>query len=170
MAGQNRHLSGDSGDVLIPTRGKTVIEAGDFCWTHPNDSNYLLPFNLFTDSSTTGAGMSDVVENFMGIAKMGSPSGVTENVTVMTKGVFRFPLGHPQAVTVGAAVSGVSPHAVGSGASNQFVEAQVVGDLTIGTTVYLGTIVKTETSAVSFVDFSLRTRFSGSTNIVYDGT
>ncbi len=172
MAGHNRHLFGDTNDMYVPVRGNVAIEAGDFCYLHSGDSFYLTPVNLFDNSSgtTIDVGLTDIVNNFAGIAKMGSPSGVTENVTVMTAGVFRYPLGHPQAVTVGAAVSCVSPHISGSGVSAQFVEAQVADDLTIGTTAYLGTIIKTNTSATSFVDFSLRTKYSGASNFSYDGT
>ncbi|HDZ15650.1 hypothetical protein LCGC14_0570290 [marine sediment metagenome] len=171
MAGHSRYLFGKTNDIIVPVRGKVVIEAGDFCYAHPGDSDYLMPFSAYQSTGgSTDAGFLDIINNFMGIAKMGSPSGVTENVTVMTAGIFRMPLGHNQAVTVGAAVSAVSPHPSGAGVSNQFVEAQVIDTFGFGTTVYLGTIVKTETSAVSFVDFSLRTRFSGATNLTYDGT
>ncbi len=171
MAGHSRYLFGKTKDIEVPVRGKVVIEAGDFCYSHPGDSNYLMPFSAYRSTGgTTDAGLLYIVNNFMGVAKMGSPSGVTENVTVQTAGVFRYPLGHAQAVTVGAAVSAVSPHASGAGVSNQFVEAGVTGGFLVGTTMFLGTIIKTNTSATSFVDFSLRTRFSGATNLTYDGT
>lgn len=161
MSGHNRHLRGDINEILAPVRGKTVIEAGDFVYAHTGDSNYVYPVSDFKDSSTTGRSGSDVSKGFQGVAMEGSPSGVTENIVVATAGVFRYPLLYKSAVTIGAVVSMVSCTA-GSGATAQKVinsEAQDAG----GTTVRYGVIVKTETSAVSFVDFALRTMYSGAT-------
>lgn len=159
MSGQNRHLKGDTNEMIMPVRGKTVIEAGDFVYQHSGDSYYLLPVSKWKDISTTGACGTDVALNFAGVALEGSPSGVTENVTVATAGIFRYPLAHKSAVTIGAIVTAVTNQA-GSGSSNQYVENSEI--LTTGTTIRYGIIVKTQ-SATSFVDFMLMTKFSGAT-------
>ena len=159
MSGQNRHLKGDTNEMIMPVRGKTVIDAGDFVWQQPNDSWYLLPVSSWKDSSTTGACGTDVAQYFAGVALESSPSGVTENITVATAGVFRYPLAHKSAVTVGFIVSAVTNKAAG-GSSNQYVENSEI--LTTGTTIRYGIIVKTQ-SATSFVDFMLMTKFSGAT-------
>lgn len=161
MAGHNRHLKGDMNTILAPVRGKTVIEPSDFIYMHTGDSNYVYPFASSTAMSTTGACLVDIATNFLGVAMTGSISGNTESITVATAGVFRYPLGHASAVTIGSIVSAVSPHASSSGVSNQAVESN--DDKTNGTTCYLGRIVKTNTSATSFVDFTLMTLLSAGT-------
>jgi len=162
MTAQNRHLKGDMNAIKMDVRGKTVIEAGDFVYRHSGDSYYLYPFSSQKAMSTTGACLVDIATNFMGVAMESSPSGVTEKITVATSGIFRYPLVWKSAVTVGAVVTAVSPHASGSGVSNQYV-ANSTDLATSSTTVYLGKIVRTDTSAVSFVDFSLITLVSSVT-------
>ena len=154
MAGYNRYLRGNKMEIIVPVRGKTAIEAGDFCYFQHGDSYYTYPFSDHRASG--GSYAQDLYDYFAGIAMETSPAGTTENITVATAGVFRYPLLFDSAVTVGAVVSACT-RPTGSGATNQVVTNNN-DNAGSGTSVYLGIIVKTDTSATSFVDFQLRAK------------
>ena len=157
MAARNRYLRGNKMEIIVPVRGKTTIEAGDFCYSNKDDSFYTYPFS---DEDNAGATVQlNLYDYFAGIAMESSPAGTTENITVAQAGVFRYPLLIASAVTVGFTVSACSAPA-GSGTTNQKVVNTDDGGAAAGiygTTCYLGVIVRTNTSATSFVDFQLRT-------------
>jgi len=173
MAGQNRHLRGDMNEILVDVRGNVVVESGDFMVHNdtagmisnngtvadgiPADA-YAYPFNdVENGSSSQGTLNALCYVNFIGVAMDGSPSGVTEKITVATAGVFRYPMvGGSGGVTVGSLVSATSP-ATGTPASVQMV-ARI--NTTPGTTAYLGRIVKTESGA-TYVDFEIGTIYNG---------
>ena len=154
MAGNNRYLRGNKMEIIVPVRGKTAIEAGDFCYFQFGDSYYTYPFS---DHRNAGASYAqDLYDYFAGVAMESSPAGTTENISVATAGVFRYPLLVDSAVTVGSVVSACSRPA-GSGATNQVVTNNYDNSVH-GTSIFLGIIVKTNTSATSFVDFQLRAK------------
>lgn len=152
MSGHNRYLRGNIMEVLAPVRGKHTIEAGDFCYYDSGDSNYC---TSFAQNKTAGVTRVDLFDYFAGVAMEGSPSGTTNNITVATAGVFRYPLIYDSAVTIGSVVSATSTTA-GVGTTAQLV-SNSIAEAAGGCTVPLGVIIKTNTSAVSFVDFQLRT-------------
>jgi hypothetical protein len=160
MAGHNRYLRGSMSEIFAPVRGNIVVEPGDLMYKNEQVSNYAYPFDENKTATAGTAFEEDIYTNFLGVATQGSETGVTENITIATGGVFRYPLdGTPSAVTLGSLVSAVSPSVSGSGGSVQAVvnHATATGN---GTTAYLWYCVKTE-SAASFVDFQIRTIFTG---------
>jgi hypothetical protein len=177
MAGVNRHVREDTEDILAPVNGNVEVEVSDFLLLNNTDgtvgqtnslllgaNNYVFPFS-YAKSTTGGSFIDNVLSTqFIGIAMTASPLGVTNNITVATAGVFRYPLpGDTSAVTEGAKIGAVSPAAnvasTKSGVSNQFVinHATQSGR---GTTAYLGYCTKTDSGA-SFVDFRISTAFNG---------
>jgi len=167
MSGKNRYLKGDINPIIAPVHGSHVVSAGDFMsinktaggfgvgWTA---DNYAFPFAEIQCASNSIATAGFLYTYFLGIAMEDSPSGVTENITIATSGVFRQPLHSAyvgSAVTIGALVSAVTGVGTG-GVSSQYVTHGTAG--AIASTAYLGYIIKTESGA-SFVDFQLRTAY-----------
>ena len=173
MTAHNRFLRGSKQEILVDIRGNVVVEAGDFMVRNSTVGmiseggsladgravdGYAYPLNDVENGSTSQASVIDLAYlNFIGIAKESSESGVTEAITVMTDGVFRYPMiGGSGGVTIGSLVSATSP-ATGTPPSAQMV-ARI--NTSPGSTAYLGRIVKTESGA-SFVDFQIRTIYTG---------
>uniref|UniRef100_A0A6M3JSK1 Uncharacterized protein n=1 Tax=viral metagenome TaxID=1070528 RepID=A0A6M3JSK1_9ZZZZ len=176
MSGNNRHLRGNTQQIRGAVHGNTVVEPGDLVCINSVSGffgnlsanivtatdyldNYLYPLSSAVSNAVlSSAYMHHIATTFMGVALTGSASGTTNEVVVAVDGIFRYPLLHNSAVTLGAKVSAVSTTA-GTGSSNQ----AVMNNATLndkGTTAYLGVIVKTESGA-SFVDFQLITATSG---------
>lgn len=151
MAGHNRHLYSDTKPIFVQSPGAVTVEAGDLMYMEENQSNQAYPFVYNIGGQTAGTAAEEHLHtNFLGVAMEGKESGVTENVTIATAGVFRFEIaGKNSAVTIGASVSAVSPANAG-GSSNQAV-CNTVAAGTWGTTAVLGIIQKTQSGA-SFVD------------------
>ena len=170
MAGRNRHLKGDINPIIAPVHSYHTVEAGDFMVLSSVDyitdrgiaaDNYAAPFSeLQPDTTQEVLVLSRLIySQFLGVAMEGSPAGVTENITIATTGVFRYPIIHtsvPSAVTVGSLVAAVSPSTAYKGVSAQTVAHGT--DAVRMSTSYLGYIVKSESGA-SFVDFEIRTAF-----------
>jgi len=177
MAGQNRHLRGETRIVLANVHGNVTIEAGDLVVINRDpgivgqgaittmllEDGYAFPLT-WVNAATAGSGWDHALAtNFVGVAMENSASGTTENISIATAGTFRYPLYSISAVTVGAKISAVSP-AGGSGSMAGTSRQTVINEntqSTIGSTAYLGTCVKTESGA-SFVDFEIR-------SAIYDG-
>ena len=170
MAGRNRYLKGKTNTILAPVHGYHLVEEGDFMVLSAVDylttlgvaaDNYAAPFSaLKADTSQATVVLNRLTYTyFLGVAMEGSPLGVTENITIATTGVFRYPLydtNAPSGVTVGSLVAAVSANCVYKGVSPQTVVHGT--DAVRGSTSYLGYIVKTESGA-SFVDFEIRTAY-----------
>ena len=173
MAGNNRHLRGNTQQFSGEVNANVVVEPGDLIGINTTDGYYgpgtylnldqsnqkLYPFSCMR--AITPGTDHIIATTFMGIALTGSASGTTSNIVVATDGIFRYPLiAAPSAVTIGAKVSCVSGTQA-AGVSSQTVAANADRDgLTKGSSAYLGVIVKTESGA-SFVDFQLITATSG---------
>lgn len=156
MPNVNRHLRGNTSDILQPVRGVIVVEQGDLMYRNENVSNYAFPLDECKDSTAGTAYENTIYTNFIGVAMEASPAGVTENITIATEGVFRYPIvAEVSAVTVGSLVSAVSPASSGGGGSPQHV-ANNATQSAWGTTAYFGHCVKTESGA-SFIDFEIKT-------------
>ena len=170
MAGRNRHLKGDINPIIAPVHSYHTVEAGDFMVLSAvnrmiedeiSADNYAAPFSAVKpDATHPVATLTNFLWTyFLGVAMEDSPAGVTENITIATTGVFRYPI-HPivapGAVTIGSKVSAVSSTLTGNGVSAQTVIHGT--DAARMCTAYLGYIVKTESGA-SFVDFALRTAY-----------
>lgn len=161
MAAHNRHLRGETNDVLGYVKGNIVVEAGDFMSRNAVEGHmgieraadhYAYPFSEI--KNITGPDMHVVKYTyFLGVAMEGSPSGVTGDITIATTGVFKYPMHTDNGVTIGALVSAVSSHAGTGGCSPQTVWNLASHP---GSTAYLGFITKTESGA-SFVEFNLCT-------------
>jgi len=168
MAAQNRHLRGEREEVLSPVHGNVVVEAGDLMFLDNSDGvrgastsadNYAYPFSSAVNAASKETGIINALyTQFLGVAMESSPSGTTENISVATNGVFRYPLYRNAGTTIGATVSSVSMFTSGTGVSDQTV---FLGTSAPGSTALLGYIVKTESGA-SFVDFQIRTAFGSS--------
>jgi len=175
MSGHNRHLRGATNDVMMPVHGSVVIEPGDLVIINSvrgscgnasttlwQEDNYVFPLS-YCRTATAGSQFDMQLQTtFMGVAMSGSISGITNNIRVASSGIFRYPLNHISAVTVGSRVFSPTPAGgvLAGGGSVQAVAAagsQAAGD---GSSAALGVIVKTESGA-SFVDFQLMTRMSG---------
>jgi len=168
MAAHNRHLRGDTNDVLIDIHGNTTIEAGDFIVRNGVDGgmagaaatglaadNYGFPLSSYHNTASTEIEINGIIQtNFVGVAMESSPSGTTEKITVASDGVFRYPLYTSSAVTIGTTVSTTS----GSAHSASSKQAVSILGTANDTTAYLGYCVKTESGA-SFVDFQIRTAY-----------
>jgi len=178
MAGVNRHIREDTEDILAPVKGNVEIEVGDFLLLNDTNGsvgftsallladNTVYPFS-YAKGTTTASYLDEVISTqFIGIAMGASILGVTQNITVATAGVFRYPLaGETSAVTEGSKVSAVSAAynvpLVGTGVSKQAVINQAGRTGTDrGSTAYLGYCTKTESGA-SFVDFRISTAYNG---------
>ena len=168
MSGKNRFLKGDPNTVIAPVHGYHEVEAGDFMVIDGTSGmlgvgttadSYAVPFKYLKMATASAANSHHQIwTHFVGVAMEDSPSGVTENITIATSGVVRYPLHSSQAgtgVTIGAKISSVS-NTIAAGASNQFVAIGTAGIIT--STAYLGYVTKSESGA-SFVDFQLRTAF-----------
>lgn len=156
MAGHNRHISGDYKPILVQSPGAVTVEAGDLMYRESAQSNQAYPFKYNSGATLGSSNENKIHINFLGVAMEGKESGVTENITIATDGVFRYPIaGGPSAVTIGALVSAVSHTGLGVGVSNQAV-ANAAAAGTWSTTAVLGVIQKTESGA-SFVDFRIYT-------------
>lgn len=167
MAGRNRHLRGNTKEILAPVRGFITVNPGDLMYQNTAVNNNAYPFSECKDPTAGTAVAQTVHNNFLGVAMDGSASGVTENISIATDGVFRFPLvgGLTSGVTLGCRVSAVSPSVSAAGVSSAWVVNHNVatgGGIQHGTTAYLGYCVKTESGA-SFIDFQIKTAPSGST-------
>ena len=171
MSANHRYLKGSINPIIAPVNGNIVIYAGDLVCRNgyrgmmgsgvtADFTTY--PFNLInTVGASVVAQASHMAQNFLGVAMESSPSGVTENITIATSGVFRYPV-HDTivggAVTVGALISAVSNSSITAGAgpsAQHVIHGTAGGNMS---TCYLGYIIKTESGA-SFVDFQLRTTF-----------
>ncbi len=166
MAGHNRHLRGDINSIKIPCHGNITIEPGDLCviaGTTPvapaqcggKADRYVYPFSAVTGA--TEAGLGAKLKNwFVGVAMSGSPSGVTNNVTVAQTGVFRYPMATTGGTTIGLTVTGVTPTSnyATTGGSKQYVYG--AGS---GSSVYLGYTVITQKGGSSYVDFRIKTKY-----------
>ena len=170
MSGKNRHLKGDINPIIAPVHSFHAVEAGDLMVLSATPGltgagstadNYAIPFDYTTmEAASVEASHQARYYYFLGVAMEDSPSGVTENITIAQSGVFRYPLHESfigAAVTIGAYVSAVS-NSIGAGASAQNVAIGSFATGSVGTTAYLGYIMKTESGA-SFVDFQLRTAY-----------
>lgn len=167
MAGRNRHLRGDTKEILAPVRGNITIDPGDLMYMNTSVNNNAYPFGECKDPTTATEVALTILVNFLGVAMDGSLAGVTEKISIATDGVFRFPLvgGRLSGVTLGSKVSAVSPSQAGAGVSSAWVVNHSVATgagIQHGTTAYLGYCVKTESGA-SYVDFQIKTMPSGST-------
>jgi len=168
MAAHNRHIRGEREEVLASIKGSTVVEAGDLMFLNNSDGvvgasssadNYAYPFSSAANSASVATGIIEALyTQFLGVAMESSPSGTTENISIATDGVFKYPLYRIGAVTIGATVSSVSVLTSGTGVSDQVVFQSTTAP---GSTALLGYIVKTESGA-SFVDFQIRTAFGSS--------
>ena len=171
MAGRNRHIKGDINPIIAPVHSYHIVEAGDFMVLNSTSyyadkgitaDNYAVPFNEINGDTTNGGPQQNhwVYTKFLGVAMEDSPAGVTENITIATTGVFRYPMHSmisPSAVTIGSKISAVSPTLTGgNGVSQQIVIHGTTGIRV--STAYLGYIVKTESGA-SFVDFAMYSAF-----------
>jgi len=174
MASQNRHLKEDINSIIAPVHSYHTVEAGDFMVLNNVGGlggvgvaadNYAWPFDyclIAAASAHTGSAHA-IYTSFLGVAMEASPSGVTENITIATTGVFRYPV-HSSltggAVTIGSTVHAVS-NSLAAGVSPQTIShgSSVAG--IISSTAILGFIVKTESGA-SFVDFRIHTAFGPS--------
>ena len=156
MAGKNRHLYGDIKPILVSCPGAAAVMAGDLMFKNPNVSNLAYPFDALK-STTAGTGHENWLHvNFLGVSMEDSKSGVTENITIATDGIFRYPLQNiGSAVTVGAYISAVS-YTANSFYGVADAVSNVVGydSTSDGTTAVLGICVKTESGA-SYVDFRI---------------
>ena len=165
MTAYNRHIRGETEDMLVKVHGNTVVEAGDFMFkdvtggargASQTADSYGYPFDLAVNSASPGTGIiAEVYTYFLGIAMESSPDGVTESISVATNGVFSYPMYSSSATTIGALVSAVSPATSSAGVSEQTVANVGAGK---ATTAYLGYTVLTQ-SATSYVDFQIRTAF-----------
>lgn len=165
MAGYNRHLRGDSNEMLVKIHGNIVVNAGDLMFLDRTNGGrgageaadyYAYPFNYALNATTIAMGIASILYNhFAGVAMDGSESGTTEDISVATNGVFRYPVYREGAVTIGALVSAVSSFTSGTGVSPQTV---YMANSAPGSTAYLGYCVKTQSGA-SYVDFQIRTAY-----------
>ncbi len=168
MGAFNRHIRGETEDVLGKVHGNVVVEAGDFMFKDDTTgvrgtgaggaaNYYAYPFNLATNAASLGTGVyGNMITSFLGVAMESSPSGVTESITIATDGVFSYPMVHTSATTIGALISTVSGTLSAVGVSSQAVANLGDGQ---ATTAYLGYTVKTQ-SATSYVDFQIRTAYN----------
>ena len=159
MAAHNRYLRGDMMEILAPVRGKTVIEAGDFCYYHSGDSYYLFPFS---DHKNSGASLNlDLYDYFAGVAMESSPAGTTENITIAQAGVFRYPMEFASAVTVGQVVSACSVTTLSMFSSNSIsvfnlVTRSFISYLILECSIFIISLSFQSLSWVSSSIFSLR--------------
>ncbi len=172
MGAFNRHIRGETEDVLGKVHGNVVVEAGDFMFKDSDaigagaggvrgagitNDYYIYPFNKATNAASLGTGVyGNMILSFLGIAMESSPSGVTESITIATDGVFSYPMVHTSATTIGALISTVSGTLSAVGVSSQAVANLGDGQ---ATTAYLGYTVQTQ-SATSYVDFQIRTAYN----------
>jgi len=188
MSGNNRYLKGDINSIKLPVHGATVVEPGDLLILGATTETqqhrkaegvadyYAYPFSGVTRE--TGEGVIRLCKNwFIGVAMSGSASGTTNEVTVATSGMFRYPLRNITAkegaltcgTTVGYIVSAATPTAsTTSGCSAQAVMIQGHGGASAavdgGSTAFLGYCVitkpaGTKTGGASYVDFTIRTKY-----------
>jgi len=169
MSANNRHLRGNTKQVQGTVAGAISVEPGDLVGVNNTDgyygntvttlnqaNNYLYPILWARAVTTLTSFGKAIASTFVGVAMTGSAAGTTNEITVATDGIFRYPLVlAPSAVTIGSKISAVSGTQA-SGSSNQAVAANDDNDAagSNGCTAYLGYIVKTESGA-SFVDFQL---------------
>jgi len=177
MSKNNRFLKGDTHSIIAPVHSYHDVEAGDLMLLNNTNGyegvnttadNYAFPFDYCKFASASmGTGMAEAVHSaFLGVAMESSPSGVTENITIATAGIFRYPVHTARvggAVTIGSTVHAVS-NSLDAGVSPQSVSFGSSSADTISSTAILGFIVKTD-SGVSFVDIQIRTAFGPSGKI-----
>jgi len=165
MAGYNRHLRGDSDEMLVKIHGNITVAAGDLMFIDATPGlrgagiakdYYGYPFSSAANAASDLTSLHYGLANFFaGVAMDGSISGTTEDISVATNGVHRYPLYRIGAVTMGALISAVSTFTSGTGVSSQAVFMSATAP---GSTAYLGYCVKTESGA-SYVDFQIRTAY-----------
>lgn len=168
MSDVNRHLRGDTEEVLVDVHGNTVIEKGDltFIFSASNTLKNTMPsarttadWYAYPVSYLAGSTPLYFDVQFAGVAMKGSKSGVTEKIPIATSGIFRFPLASATGVTIGNLVTGCTSAATVN--YNQTVRSQPVSVLTDEYNMALGICVKTQTGAATDVDFKLISRLSG---------
>lgn len=176
MTAHNRHVRGDTEDILVEVRGNVVVESGDhmFLNTQTGDvdinwapDNRAYPFG-WARSTSTELGfhpMTTVYHRFIGVAMKSSKSGVTEKLTIATAGVFRKNLGASQNVTAGFLVSAttivVSAALITANGVTQGISVGTGDMSTVNgpSTAYLGYCTKTESGA-TVADYELLTTFN----------
>lgn len=173
MAGQNRYLYGETNPIKAPVHGNVTIEPGDFVVIAGATQAagkfacaadyYAYPISSVTgpsDCSGTGASKATSVIKtwFAGIAMNGSPNGVTNYISIAQSGIFRYPVSDyaTTGTTIGVKVTAVTPASEISGGSVQHVRLEGHG----GTTAYFGYCTVNKASGASYVDFSLRGKYS----------
>jgi hypothetical protein len=157
------HLRGDTQEVDVPVHGNVVVSKGELVFL--NQTSGKIKRGLAKDyygypaSYLTGTTPPYFEYNLLGVAMKGSKSGVTDNIPVAQKGIFRAYIktsSSSQTCKVGMDVAGAT---IGSGVSVSGVTV-TVGTSADHDSCRVGRVVK-YAYAAHFVDFMLLTRISG---------
>jgi len=177
MAGHNRHLRGDLNEITVPVHSDVTVEPGDLMViggvAKVDQSGRTADYYGYSFSSVSGDVVKGGVSNaanvckqwFVGVAMSGSASGVSNNITVATDGVFRYPY-HKKATadvtgtTIGLKVSAVTPPTLTTGVGVSPQNVSLIDNATVGgTTAYLGYCVLNNEAGTTYVDFQIHTKY-----------
>lgn len=163
--GTDRHLRGDTNEVMGAVEGNVVIKQGDLvilATTIGAAQQGSATYKAYPASWCKGVTPTYWASSFAGVAMNSSKSGVTEDIAIATTGIFRFPVSTTagQTTLAGYIVSGAtygSP--IKSFAQKVSVEAAADMDKNDAR---IGMVIRGQTTSTT-CDFMLTgSRFSGS--------
>jgi len=147
MAGQNRYLRGPISETFVEVRANVVVEPGDFMFQFATAGdlgagvaadNRAYPFTYAKATTGSSYPKETIYNDFLGVAMQGSLSGTTENISIATDGIFKYPMYALGAVTVGSSISAVSINPDASAQEGVSKQTVFTGTAKPGSTAYLG--------------------------------
>ena len=167
----DRHLRGDTNEVMCSVNGNVVINQGDLVILAANISGAQqgsATYYLFPASWSKSCTHSYFGTAFAGVAMNSSASGTTEDIAVATTGIFRYPVSAAagQTTLAGYIVSGATCEGSGTSVFSQKVTAEVAASVD-NTDARIGMVIRGQTTSTT-CDFMLTgSRFSGATQMAW---
>ena len=160
----DRHLRGDTNEVMAAVAGNVVIKQGDLIimeLVSDIAQQGSATYKAYPAAYVSGVGALKFGSGFVGVAMNSSASGVTEDIPVATTGIFRFPVSPSagQTTLAGYIVSGATYGASGTSVFSQKVTAEVAASVDLSDA-RIGMVIRGQTTSTT-CDFMLTgSRFS----------
>jgi hypothetical protein len=170
--GVDRHLRGDTNEIMGSVNGSVVINQGDLVILDAvagSAQQSTATYKAYPASWVKGCTHAYFSTTFVGVAMNSSKSGVTEDIAIATTGIFRFPVSPAagQTTLAGYIVSGAT-YGAGSAVSvfSQKVTAEVAASVDANDA-RIGMVIRGQTTSTT-CDFMLTgSRFSGATKTIW---
>lgn len=162
----DRHLRGETNEVLCAVEGNVVIYQGDLVILGSSTGaaqQGSATYKAYPATWAKGCTHAYWATHFVGVAMNSSASGTTEDIAVATTGIFRYPVTASNGITTlaGYIVSGATYGASGTSVFAQQVTPEAAASVDADDA-RIGMIIRGQTTSTT-CDFMLTgSRFSGS--------